>query len=243
MGLSIQISTVVVIFWYLLDEHSQGPVGQNKLSFNASMQAKECFLEKMESMDLTMLTCLNTPQRFVLKALEDPRVRNLKIDLDLLEAGFTPRSQWQDVMGATGSKTSKLFEELMEYSNEFYGNSGSWKCTEVMCFKILWRNISGIFNLWLLSYWKPWEWWDALWGFCHLLCGFHLEEVPARAAGTKTFSIDSTHFFNGTSQVFFFFFFLRWVFWTVLDCFGLFWTVLDCWTDMNIVASGCYSYF
>ena len=37
-------------------------------------------------MDLTMLTCLNTPERFVLKALEDPRVSNLKIDLDLLEA-------------------------------------------------------------------------------------------------------------------------------------------------------------
>eukprot|EP00438_Fugacium_kawagutii_P023775 Skav213336 [mRNA] locus=scaffold3340:387791:393812:+ [translate_table: standard] len=51
-----------------------------------SVYAKECFLEKMERMDLTMLTCLSTPDRFVLKALEDPRVRNLKIDLDLLEA-------------------------------------------------------------------------------------------------------------------------------------------------------------
>ena len=49
-------------------------------------EAKECFLEKLEKMDLTMLTCLNTPERFVLKALEDPRVSNLKIDLDLLEA-------------------------------------------------------------------------------------------------------------------------------------------------------------
>lgn len=51
-----------------------------------SVYAKECFLQKLENMDLTMLTCLNTPERFVLKALEDPRVSNLKIDLDLLEA-------------------------------------------------------------------------------------------------------------------------------------------------------------
>ena len=50
------------------------------------VEAKECFLQKLENMDLTMLTCLNTPERFVLKALEDPRVSNLKIDLDLLEA-------------------------------------------------------------------------------------------------------------------------------------------------------------
>lgn len=49
-------------------------------------EAKECFLEKMESMDLTMLTCLHTPPRFVLKRLEDPRIKNLKIDADLLEA-------------------------------------------------------------------------------------------------------------------------------------------------------------
>jgi len=51
-----------------------------------SVYAKECFLQKLEQMDLTMLTCLNTPERFVLKRLEDPRVTNLKIDLDLLEA-------------------------------------------------------------------------------------------------------------------------------------------------------------
>lgn len=49
-------------------------------------EAKECFLEKMESMDLTMLTCLHTPPRFVLKRLEDPRIKNLEIDADLLEA-------------------------------------------------------------------------------------------------------------------------------------------------------------
>lgn len=33
--------------------------------------AKSCFLEKLENMDLTMLTCLNTPSRFVLKELEE----------------------------------------------------------------------------------------------------------------------------------------------------------------------------
>jgi len=78
-----------------------------------SVYAKECFLEKMESMDLTMLTCLHTPPRFVLKRLEDPRIKNLEIDADLLEASvisyaiFTWKKvqrvldEWQDAYKAS----------------------------------------------------------------------------------------------------------------------------------------------
>lgn len=46
---------------------------------------KRDFPEKLKAMDLTMLTCLNTPSRFVFRELDDDLVRNFKLDLDALE--------------------------------------------------------------------------------------------------------------------------------------------------------------
>ena len=53
------------------------------------MYERKSFLAKLEAMDLTMLTCLATPKHFVLKELQDPRIRDFKLDLAMLEQSIT----------------------------------------------------------------------------------------------------------------------------------------------------------
>eukprot|EP00435_Cladocopium_sp_Y103_P050681 s321_g15.t1 len=50
-----------------------------------SVYTREFFLDRLEAMDMTMLTCLSTPARFIIKGLEDDRVRNFQLKLDVLE--------------------------------------------------------------------------------------------------------------------------------------------------------------
>lgn len=50
-----------------------------------SVYTREFFLDRLEVMDMTMLTCLSTPARFIIKGLEDDRVRNFQLKLDVLE--------------------------------------------------------------------------------------------------------------------------------------------------------------
>ncbi|CAE7547795.1 ppdK [Symbiodinium sp. CCMP2592] len=59
-----------------------------------SVYERRCFFEKLHAMDLTMLTCLSTPKRFVLKELQDERLRNFELDLRLLEESVTSYAEY-----------------------------------------------------------------------------------------------------------------------------------------------------
>lgn len=50
-----------------------------------SVHTREFFLDRLEAMDMTMLTCLSTPARFIIRGLEDDRVRHFQLQLDVLE--------------------------------------------------------------------------------------------------------------------------------------------------------------
>ncbi|CAK9093786.1 unnamed protein product, partial [Durusdinium trenchii] len=62
-------------------KEAQVIVGRCEISF----YTRDYFLQRLEAMDMTMLTCLSTPRRFVLKELEDERVSNFRLNLDELE--------------------------------------------------------------------------------------------------------------------------------------------------------------
>ena len=59
-----------------------------------SVYERRTFLEKLEAMDLTMLTCLSTPKRFVLKELQDARLRDFKLDLAVLEESVVSYAEY-----------------------------------------------------------------------------------------------------------------------------------------------------
>ena len=59
-----------------------------------SVYERSCFFEKLLAMDLTMLTCLSTPKRFVLKELQDERLQSFKVDLRLLEESVTSYAEF-----------------------------------------------------------------------------------------------------------------------------------------------------
>ena len=59
-----------------------------------SVYERRCFFEKLHAMDLTMITCLSTPKRFVLKELQDERLRNFELDLRLLEESVTSYAEY-----------------------------------------------------------------------------------------------------------------------------------------------------
>ena len=50
-----------------------------------SVYPRDFFLQRLEAMDMTMLTCLSTPARFVIKRLEDDLLRDFNLKLDVLE--------------------------------------------------------------------------------------------------------------------------------------------------------------
>mmetsp|Transcript_62158 Transcript_62158/g.116285 ORF Transcript_62158/g.116285 Transcript_62158/m.116285 type:complete len:405 (-) Transcript_62158:155-1369(-) len=50
-----------------------------------SVYERDFWLSRLEAMDMTMLTCISTPKSFVPMEIQDDRVRNLKISLDVLE--------------------------------------------------------------------------------------------------------------------------------------------------------------
>mmetsp|Transcript_54857 Transcript_54857/g.122668 ORF Transcript_54857/g.122668 Transcript_54857/m.122668 type:complete len:435 (+) Transcript_54857:88-1392(+) len=69
---------------------SQFTVGRCEVS----VYTRQCFLEKLEAMDLTMLTCLSTPSRFVLRELDDARIRDFKLDRQLLQESVTSYAEY-----------------------------------------------------------------------------------------------------------------------------------------------------
>ncbi|CAE7257370.1 unnamed protein product [Symbiodinium sp. CCMP2456] len=59
-----------------------------------STNAGDFWLSRLEAMDLTMLTCISTPKRFVLLEIDDPRVRNLTLPLDILEESVASYAEY-----------------------------------------------------------------------------------------------------------------------------------------------------
>lgn len=59
-----------------------------------SVYERDFWLRRLEAMDLTMLTCISTPKRFVLLEIDDPRVRNLTLPLDILEESVASYAEY-----------------------------------------------------------------------------------------------------------------------------------------------------
>ncbi|CAE7034955.1 unnamed protein product [Symbiodinium sp. CCMP2592] len=59
-----------------------------------SVYERDFWLRRLEAMDLTMLTCISTPKRFVLLEIDDPRVRNLTLPLDVLEESVASYAEY-----------------------------------------------------------------------------------------------------------------------------------------------------
>eukprot|EP00439_Symbiodinium_sp_Y106_P022805 s2521_g2.t2 len=59
-----------------------------------SVYERDFWLRRLEAMDLTMLTCISTPKHFVLLEIDDPRVRNLTLPLDVLEESVASYAEY-----------------------------------------------------------------------------------------------------------------------------------------------------
>ncbi|CAE7714306.1 unnamed protein product, partial [Symbiodinium necroappetens] len=59
-----------------------------------SVYERDFWLRRLEAMDLTMLTCISTPKCFVLLEIDDPRVRNLTLPLDILEESVASYAEY-----------------------------------------------------------------------------------------------------------------------------------------------------
>jgi hypothetical protein len=64
-------------------------------SVNICCIAADAFYAKVMSMDITLLTCLSLPERFVLRAWKDQRLDDIKIDVALLKRSIVAFSDYK----------------------------------------------------------------------------------------------------------------------------------------------------